>query len=99
MNETPRLMRTFPAAEGEQVVPANRREDPYNRWVFRNLRRMLPTGNVWSGDGTVTDLPVQPLYLDDIAFADKNGAGRPQAVRRHVPGLQGHRSCALGLSR
>ncbi|MBN33399.1 MAG: serine hydrolase [Rhodospirillaceae bacterium] len=34
---------------------------------------MLPTGNVWSGDGAVTDLPVQPLYLDDIAFADKNG--------------------------
>ncbi|MBT5434638.1 MAG: hypothetical protein P8Q36_01065 [Alphaproteobacteria bacterium] len=74
MNETPRLMRTFPAAGDEQVTLANMQEGPFNRWAFRNLRRMLPTGNVWSGDGEVTELPVQSLYLDDIEFPDKNGA-------------------------
>ena len=51
MNESTKLMRTFPAAPGEQVILANMQKGPFNRWAFRNMRRMLPTGNVWRGEG------------------------------------------------
>ncbi len=74
MSETPRLMRTFPAAPDEQVTLENMQQGPFNRWAFRDLRRMLPTANVWRGDGAVADLPVRPVHLDDIAFADAGGA-------------------------
>ena len=73
MNETPRSMRTFPAAPGEQVTLENMQRGPFNRWAFRNMRRMLPTANVWRGDGPVSALPVRPVHLDDIAFEDARG--------------------------
>jgi len=73
MNETPRLMRSFPAPTDEQVVLSNMQEGPYNRWAFRNLRRLLPTGNVWRGEGAVAVFPVQPEFLDGIEFVDRDG--------------------------
>jgi hypothetical protein len=74
MTQVTDLMKTFPAADDKQVTLANMQEGPFNRWAFRNLRRMLPTGNIWSGDGAVSELPVSPIHLDDIAFVDKDGA-------------------------
>ena len=76
------LMRRFPAAAGEQVTIANMQEGPFNRWAFRNLRRLLPTGNVWRGDGPVTDLPAAPACLDDIVFEDRDG--KAQTVKQHL---------------
>ena len=76
MSEAPRLMRSFPAAPGEQVTLENMQEGPFNRWAFRNLRRMLPTANVWRGDGPASPLPMAPVHLDDIAFTDAQGAER-----------------------
>lgn len=74
MTQVTDLMKTFPAADDRQVTIANMQEGLYNRWAFRNLRRMLPTGNVWSGDGAPSELSVAPIHLDDIAFVDKDGA-------------------------
>ena len=74
MSEAPRLMRSGPAAPGEQVTLANMQEGPYNRWAFRNLRRLLPTANVWRGDGPAMALPARPAALDGIAFTDHAGA-------------------------
>lgn len=51
MNRKPQVMRTFPAEPGEQVTLANMLSGPYNRWAFRNMRRFLPTANVWPGIG------------------------------------------------
>ena len=74
MNESLRLMRTFPAAPGEQVILANMQKGPFNRWAFRNMRRMLPTGNVWRGDGATQPLQHEAVWLDDIEFEDADGA-------------------------
>ena len=60
MTEPTELMRTFPAAPDKQVTIANMQEGPWNRWAFRNLRRLLPTGNVWRGTGPVAPLDVRP---------------------------------------
>ena len=62
------LMRRFPSGTGEQVTIANMQEGPFNRWAFRNMRRLLPSANVWRGDGEVAELPVSPVHLDDIEF-------------------------------
>ncbi len=76
------LMRTFPALPDKQVVLANMQEGPFNRWAFRNLRRLLPTGNVWRGNGPVAPLAVAPRHLDDIAFHDRDGADL--TVKQHL---------------
>lgn len=62
------LMRRFPPEAREQVTIANMQEGPFNRWAFRNMRRLLPSANVWRGDGEVAELPVSPVHLDDIEF-------------------------------
>ena len=46
MFNTTNLMRGFPAGEANQVVIANMQEGPFNRWAFRNLRRLLPSANI-----------------------------------------------------
>lgn len=76
------LMRRFPAGDEHQVTIANMQDGPFNRWAFRNLRRLLPTANVWRGDGPVTDLPAAPAYLDDIVFEDRDG--KAQTVKQHL---------------
>ena len=73
MNESLRLMRTFPAAPGEQAILANLQVAPFNRWAFRNMRRLLPTGNVWRGEGPVQPLQHESVWLDNIEFEDQNG--------------------------
>ena len=62
------LMSGFPSRTGEQVTIANMQEGPHNRWAFRNMRRLLPSANVWRGDGEVAELPVSPVHLDDVEF-------------------------------
>ncbi len=74
MNESLRLMRTFPAASGEQVILANLQQTPFNRWAFRNMRRLLPTGNVRRGEGPLQPLQHESVWLDDIEFEDQDGA-------------------------
>jgi len=76
------LMRGFPPAPENQVTIANMQEAPYSRWAFRNMRRLLPSANVWRGDGAVTELPVTPVHLDDIEFEDKDGG--VLTVKRHL---------------
>ena len=82
MSDELRLMREFPSAPAHQVTIANMHEGPYNRWAFRNLRRMLPTANVWRGDGPVAELPVAPAYLDDIVFEDQDA--KEMTVKQHL---------------
>ena len=66
------LMRRFPPGTGEQVTIANMQEGPFNRWAFRNMRRLLPSANVWRGDGEIADLPISPVHLDDVEFESAN---------------------------
>ena len=73
MTDSAQLMNTFPAMEGGQVTIANMQEGPYNRWAFRNMRRLLPSANVWRGNGSITALPSAPVDLDDIEFESHEG--------------------------
>ena len=80
--EPTELMRRFPASPETQVTIANMQEGPFNRWAFRNLRRLLPTANVWRGTGPVTALDPAPLHLDDVTFETAAGAAR--TVKQHL---------------
>ena len=48
-------------------------EGPFNRWAFRNMRRLLPSANVRRGDGQASELPVSPVHLDDVEFESTKG--------------------------
>jgi CubicO group peptidase (beta-lactamase class C family) len=82
MDDSLTLMRGFPPALDRQVTIANMQEAPYSRWAFRNMRRLLPSAQVWRGTGPVTELPVAPVDLGDIAFEDKEG--RTLSVKQHL---------------
>ncbi|MFM8746716.1 MAG: serine hydrolase domain-containing protein [Aestuariivirga sp.] len=48
---------------------------PWNRWSFQNIRQLLPTAEVWRGDGGVRDLPRAERDLDGLEV-DAVGGGR-----------------------
>ena len=50
-------------------------QGPWNRWAFRNLRRLLRTANVWRGDAPVRHLESRPAQVDDVGFTGRHGAG------------------------
>lgn len=76
MFDTVGLMRGFPPPAGSQVTIANMQDGPWNRWAFRNMRRLLPTANVWRGDGKCAELPVASVHLDDVEFESATGGTR-----------------------
>jgi CubicO group peptidase (beta-lactamase class C family) len=43
---------------------------PWNRWSFQHVREILPTMEVWRGNGPVATLPQAPQALDAITFND-----------------------------
>ncbi|VVE42678.1 6-aminohexanoate hydrolase [Pandoraea anapnoica] len=49
---------------------------PKNRWSFSNMRRLMPSANVWRGDGQPSPL-VRSQHISspigDVTFADLNG--------------------------
>jgi CubicO group peptidase (beta-lactamase class C family) len=47
---------------------------PWNRWAFQNIRQILPTAEVWRGDGPVPALPRQEQDLDELPVASTKGA-------------------------
>lgn len=65
-NSEPRLpiMQGSPPA----LVPPRMDWDrpPWNRWSFQNIRQILPTAEVWRGDGPVRELPRDARDLDGL---------------------------------
>jgi CubicO group peptidase (beta-lactamase class C family) len=59
-----------------QLVPPRMDWDrpPWNRWAFQNIRQILPTAEVWRGDGPVRALPRQEQDLDELPVASTKGA-------------------------
>lgn len=58
-----------PARPGAPIIP---RQDwdraPWNRWTFQHVREMVPTAQVWRGEGTVSPLPEAHQDIDEIGF-------------------------------
>jgi CubicO group peptidase (beta-lactamase class C family) len=46
---------------------------PHNRWSFQHIREILPTVEVWRGDGPISALPEAPQDLASLRF-EENGA-------------------------
>ena len=70
--------------QGHPVAPANRVpiEDwdraPWNRWSFQHIRELLPTAEVWRGNGTSWQLTENPKDFSTLRFAD--AAGQAQSL-------------------
>ncbi len=47
---------------------------PWNRWSFQHVRELLPTAEVWRGNGSSSLLPQLPQDLGGIEFARADGA-------------------------
>jgi hypothetical protein len=47
---------------------------PWNRWSFQHIRELLPTAEVWRGEGPVRALPRRDRDLDGLPVADSAGA-------------------------
>ena len=46
---------------------------PWNRWAFQHVREMVPTVEVWRGEGPVRALPRAETDLDHLAVTDSEG--------------------------
>ena len=66
-----------PIMEGAppQLVPPRMEWDrpPWNRWAFQNIRQILPTAEVWRGDGPVRELPRREHNLDQLPVTSVEG--------------------------
>ncbi|QIG47552.1 serine hydrolase [Nordella sp. HKS 07] len=49
---------------------------PWNRWSFQHVRELLPTAEVWRGNGPPSSLPQVPHDLSGIEFSGADGVGR-----------------------
>lgn len=73
------LMDDFPPAPDRQVTLANWRKAPFNRWSFRNVRRLLPTAHIAAAHHTA---PFE-LDLEEIGQTVFDGLdGRPSTLNR-----------------
>src|SRR5438552_8639217 len=72
-NSDPRLpiMPSSPPA----LVPPKSDWDrpPWNRWAFQHVRELLPTVEVWRGNGPPSLLPQLPMDLGGIEFERSDG--------------------------
>ncbi len=46
---------------------------PWNRWAFQHVREIVPTAEVWRGEGPVRELPRAETDLDGLAVTDSEG--------------------------
>jgi CubicO group peptidase (beta-lactamase class C family) len=58
-----------PASPGTAIIP---RQDwdraPWNRWTFQHVREMVPTAQVWRGEGPASSLPEAHEAIDGVGF-------------------------------
>lgn len=45
---------------------------PWNRWTFQNIRQLLPTTEVWRGNGDKWVLPEAKINLENLGFVSGN---------------------------
>lgn len=70
-DNTPPIMQGSPPAmpmpKAEWDMP------PWNRWAFQHVREIVPTAEVWRGEGPVRALPRAEIDLDGLAVLDSEG--------------------------
>jgi len=70
------LMQGYPAPEDKRVTRANLMHPPYNRWGFQHMRELMPTAEIYRGDGPIRELPRREQDLSNLAFVAADGTER-----------------------
>ena len=45
---------------------------PWNRWSFQRIRSLMPTAQVWRGNGKIMPIPRQEKDISQIEFTRSN---------------------------
>ena len=45
---------------------------PWNRWSFQRIRSLMPTAQVWRGNGQAKHIPRQPKDISKIKFTQSH---------------------------
>lgn len=75
-NSEPRLPIMRESPPKLRVPFADWDRPPWNRWSFQHVREVLPTAEVWRGNGPASSLPQLPRDLSGIEFDGADGARR-----------------------
>lgn len=67
------IMTGFPVSPTDRVPIEDWDRAPWNRWSFQHVREIVPTAEVWRGDGAVWELPASKVDLGDLGFVDALG--------------------------
>lgn len=67
------IMRGFPVPPDGRVPRQDWDRVPWNRWSFQHVREILPTAEVWRGDGPVWRLPAETRDMHELAFTADDG--------------------------
>lgn len=67
------IMQGFPVTRDQRVPHDKWDRAPWNRWTFQNVRQLVPTTEVWRGDGAVWEFKRSPTDLAQIEFEDADG--------------------------
>ena len=65
----PGIMRGSPPEEADQVTIRNMQTPAHSHWAHRYMRRLVPSANVWRGEGPVMPLPSAATEIGEIKFA------------------------------
>ncbi len=74
------LMQGFPVV-AENRIPRNLWDRaPYNRWSFQHIREILPTVEVWRGEGAVWELPQKLHDLSELELTSAVATGKAVTI-------------------
>ncbi len=76
------IMQGFPVLAAQRIPRQDWDRAPWNRWTFQNVRQILPTTEVWRGDGEVNQLTRRPTELANIEFVTSDGD--PQTLQKWI---------------
>ena len=76
------IMQGFPVPPGQRVPHEDWDRAPWNRWTFQNVREMVPTTEVWRGNGPVWALEQNPQDLGNIEF--EYAAGQDSTLQQWI---------------
>ncbi len=66
-------MQGFPVPAMQRIPRQDWDRAPWNRWTFQNVRQIMPTTEVWRGDGEVSQFARKPTDLGAIEFVASAG--------------------------
>jgi len=70
---TARIKTGGPVSAVPRLPRADWDRAPHNRWAFQHVREILPTAEVWRGEGPASPLQRRPADLDSMSFISPDG--------------------------